>query len=165
MQDVRLAHTELGPDPLLPSFNFAHQVVRRGFLDVLCAGKIDRDFEWARVLAPDGKPFEDWLIAMARHRIEVRGKEDVVCNYCPVCGRSRYFASDRSYLYPAPREDIDVFDAGGSKLVVTDRVLQRVQSRTWTNLWATPLFVADEALDGLGDIPFRKPPGEGGSSS
>lgn len=156
LQDVRLRHTKLGAEPLMPSFNFGHQVVRRTFLEQLCAGKIDRDFEWATVFTPEGEPFEDWLIARARHQIEVRGEEDVSCDFCPTCGRTRYFASDRSYLYPAPREDIDIFGAGSS-LVVTDRILQRIQSQIWPKLLVMKLPVAEEPLDGLGEIPLRKP--------
>ena len=157
-QDVRLrAQAPMGRQPLMGSFSLFVGFFRRPFLEVVCDGDIDRHFHWAFVLGQNGKPYRDWLIAVGRRRIALRGSDLPIHNYCPVCGTLRYVSRGGFFLY-APPEDVDVFDALAGQLVVTEPVMLRVSEQKWYKLNITEIPVAPEPLDDFGPLPLRKEP-------
>ena len=160
LEDVRLSDTPIGPQPLSSSFGIPILFVRRSFLDVVCDGEIERFFEWATVLEPDDTPHQDWLIANGRQQVVIRGTHRPKHRYCATCGALVYLSNDKFFLYPAPAEEVDVFGAEIFGIVVTERVLPRVLSRTWPDLRVQELTLPDAPLDGLGPLPLRHPPNE-----
>jgi len=158
LKEVRLAHRAMGSQPFMVSFALSVGFFRRSFLEVVCAGEIDRHFEWANVLGPNGKPYRDWIIAVGHHRIIVRGSDLPSHSYCPQCGTLRYLTRGGFFLYPEPPPNIDVFDETPGRLVVTHPVLQRVQQHKWPKLTVFELGVAPKPLDKLGILPLRRLP-------
>jgi len=140
------------------SFGLYVGFYRRAFLDQLCDGAIDQHFQHAAVLGPNGKPYRDWVVAVAHNRVVVRGSDLPEHNYCPVCGALRYVSRGGFFLYPAPPENIDIFNAGGGTLVVTEKVVERIHEHRWPKLTVTELGVAPKPLDGFGTLPLRRLP-------
>ncbi len=165
LEDMRLSDTPIGPRTLTCSFGVRLLFVRRSFLDVVCDGEIERSFEWATVLEPDDTPHQDWLIANGRQQVVVRGTDLPEYRYCATCGALLYLSNDYFFLYPAPAEEVDVFGAEIYGIVVTERVLPRVLSRTWPKLGVQELTLPDAPLDGLGPLPLRHPPNEEAAAS
>ncbi len=165
LEDVRLSDTPIGPQPLVSSSGLSILFVRRSFLDVVCDGEIERFFEWATVLEPDDTPHQDWLIANGRQQVLIRGTDRPEYRYCATCGALLYGSNNYFFLYPAPAEEVDVFGAGIFGIVITERVLPRVLSRTWPDLRVQELTLPDAPLDGLGPLPLRHPPDEEAAGS
>ena len=159
LQDIRLrAKAPMGSHPLMGSFALSVGFFRRPFLEVVCDGDVDRHFHWAFALGQNGKPYRDWIIAVGRWRIVVRGTNRPTHRYCPVCGTLLYVSTSGYFLYPAPPQEVDVFDAGAGELVVTEPVMLRVCEQKWSKLSVTEVPVAETALDELGPLPIRREP-------
>ena len=165
VQPVRLSSTPADRQSLPLVFGLYALFVGRAFLDVVCDGKTEQLFDCAAVLAPDGKPYQDWVVAVGKHKAVVRGTDLPVHSYCPACGTLRYTSYNACFLYPAPAEDADAFDAGPYQIVVPYRVLPRVLAHHWPRLNLQELTTPDEPPDGLGPLPLRHPPNGPGANA
>jgi hypothetical protein len=151
--DIILQNTELGPVPLNMISGTGLGIGRRPFFEELGWRGVSRDLWLGAVHRDDGKLCEDWVSYHGRHPIIVRGKELASYRVCRECSRVVYFAKDDSYLCPPPPSSVDVFDAGNSLLVVSDRLFDLSSIKPlWHGLKVSELPVLETPLDGFDEI-------------
>jgi hypothetical protein len=113
---------------------------------------VERDLSLGAVYGPDGTALPHLATFIGRHRVIVRGSENVKSRRCEQCGRVAYYASGKRYLFPAPRDDADLLDGGNGRLVVSDAVFANIDVKVWARLGYEHTPVVEEPLDGLGDL-------------
>jgi len=106
-----------------------------------------------KLLRDDNKTtFEDWVCFHGRNRLLIRGEKNAHFRLCKSCDRFTYSALTYSYLYPSPPEGIDIFDADVGQLVVTERIVNRINVANWPDLAIIELPVLDKPLDGFDEL-------------
>lgn len=96
--------------------------------------------------------FQDWVCFHGRNRLLIRGEKSAHFRLCESCSRFTYSAMTYTYLYPSPPEGIDIFDTDVGQLVVTERVVNRINEAHWPNLTIMELPVLDKPLDGFDEL-------------
>jgi hypothetical protein len=128
-------------------------IAKKAFLLELGETEAQRDLYLGRVYDPDGNQLDEYVSYHSYPEIIVRGDQHANYHRCIECGRIRYFAMGRQYLYPFPSsKESSIYYKGNGGLVITIDLFQRLNLAQWCKLAVDPLPVLDEPLDGFGDF-------------
>ncbi|MBP6014745.1 MAG: hypothetical protein KBA31_21155 [Alphaproteobacteria bacterium] len=162
--DLRTSNVQVPRDPL--SFVTAGMVGvgRRELFADMGWEEVSRDLFLGKLIAvSDPKLFEGWVTFRGRYPIIVRGLREAGYRVCGTCGRVAYFAYDDSYLYPRPEEGVDIFDASGGRLIVTEKIARRIDLSKWQRVELDEIPVLDKPVDEFDELvslymPIGTPP-------
>ena len=132
-------------------------IIHRELLDLIGEDIVDRDLHLGKVTNSRGKEVAEWVTFHGRETVIVRGSKEARYSTCPECGRNRYYAAGKRYLFPAPTDEASIYQSHLSGLVVPPDVYERVASVKWRTIGVDKLRIVDEPADGLGLVPYREP--------
>lgn len=128
-------------------------VIFRDFLKLLDPIVVSRDLYLGRVYGPANELLEQWATFHGRYQLLVRGTRNPAYRVCEECQQILYYALNNTFLYPAPPEDAEIFESQFSGLIFAARLFETLDLRPWRRkIYIDKLFVADEPLDGLGEL-------------
>ena len=105
-----------------------------------------------KVYGPRGELLKDWATFRGKRRLLIRGSEHVAYRKCTECGRSVYFATGPRYLYPAPPNDIALFESDLRGLIMSEEAFGKSQLDESQGVDIDELTLPASPLDGLVDL-------------
>ncbi len=135
-------------------------IVHASFLDCFQPDLLKRDLYLGRVYSAKRVLQADWFTVRARHRLIVRGTENVSLRWCEACGRPVYDTNAGCFLYPEPAANVAYFTDETRFIARSDCVDIR-QLRKMRRVAVQEIPVVDAPLDGYGVIEpkgYRSPP-------
>lgn len=99
-----------------------------------------------------GDRVEGWATVKVRRRVIIRGSRNAKTRVCARCGWRTYYAAGARYLYPPPREGLEIFESHLSGLVVTERLFSEMALVRGRGFGFERLAVLDSPRDGLGEL-------------
>lgn len=99
-----------------------------------------------------GERMDGWSTVKVRRRVIVRGSRNAKTRVCARCGWRTYYAAGARYLYPPPREGLEILESDLSGLVVTERLFSEMALVRGRGFGFERLAVLDSPRDGLGEL-------------
>jgi hypothetical protein len=146
--DDHLLHSPLTGDPFR-----GITIVKKSLLKLIELKDMSNYLRMGAVRNMAGKLFDDWVYMYSPDRVIIRGTREASFRTCPECGHTLYSAQGPEYLYPAPPEDVPVFQSLTS-ILVDSRFLDRSRLPKSRSLGTQILKIADKPRDGLGEFPY-----------
>lgn len=133
-------------------------VAWKPFLDLFDSALLERDFRIGRVFGQNGEIFESWSTYHALHKVIVRGTQEARYRICAKCGRCRYSALGKRYLYPAPPDDAVLYGSDLAGFVMREDLFKRMDFGKWRRrIQIQRLSVPESPPDGLGILQTWNP--------
>jgi hypothetical protein len=129
-------------------------LARLSFLSRLGTRRIKRDLILGSVYGSTGSRLIDWVTCMGRHRVFIRGAENVVYRKCPICKRDQYWADGPHYLYPKPPQGPAILESSDFGLVMPEKTWKQLRLGRVPGIRIERLPVFDKSLDGLPALTF-----------
>ncbi len=126
------------------------QIIQKKFLYLFGKENIDTYFKLGTVYNHNGEKIENWVTVISDNRIIVRGTTNADLRICKNCGRKLYFSLGKQYLYPAPPENIHLFESNSFGLIYDEYLFSRIELKNWKKLYVDKLSVLHKPKDGLG---------------
>jgi hypothetical protein len=149
VDDEHLLHSPLTGDPFR-----GITIAKKSLLKLIELKDMSNYLRMGAVRNMAGKLFDDWVYMYSPDRVIIRGTREASFRTCPECGHTLYSAQGPEYLYPAPPEDVPVFQSRRSSLLVDSRFLDRSRLPKSRSLGTQILKIADKPRDGLGEFPY-----------
>jgi hypothetical protein len=150
--DVSIQEKDPDDTPLNMISGCTVGIAQNDFLFTLGEEVVRQHLYLGRVISEASSLLEGWSTFLGRYRIIIRGSKNAAARRCSECGNIVYFAMGEHYLYPRPREDVAIFHAGLSSLVVSEELVRRINQNEWQKLDCMELPVLDAPKDGLADL-------------
>ncbi len=125
-------------------------LVNQSFLAELDERIVARDLILGKVFLENGRCLDDWHTFRSRHRIIVRGSKNAGYRICDQCHQVCYSATGKSYLYPEPPADCDIYESDLTGLVFRSELIEHIDFSKYRKLQVDRLRVLDPPPDGLG---------------
>jgi hypothetical protein len=101
-------------------------IINKGILRPIPENIISRDLYLGNLIMEDGLVNNEWATLRGRKKLIVRGTNDVACRICEECKQVFYYSSDSRYLYPAPDDNIDIYESDNYGIIVNEYIYNNI---------------------------------------
>lgn len=144
----------LRPSPITAAAYDGVTFAKKSLLALIEIDDISRYLHVGAVQTFEGKLLEDWVYLYGVDRIIIRGTREAGFRTCPGCGRTLYSSQGPEYLYPAPDENVPIFQTDLCGILIDSRYLDRSRLPKARWLGSKIIKIADRPRDGLGEFPY-----------
>jgi hypothetical protein len=152
--EITLQDSRLKPSPNASDPRWGLTFWKKSLLELIDIDDISRYLCIGIVRNNAGKPLDEWLYLYSTNRIIIRGSRGAGFRLCPECGHTLYSAQGPEYLYPAPPEDVPIFQSDKSSLVIDSRYLDRDRLPKSRSMGSQILRIAEKPKDGFDEFPY-----------
>lgn len=131
--DINVPLVRLGPTALNFVFGTGLGLARKAFFEEVGWDLINRNLYLGRLYLR-GVESKSWVTFHGRQPINVRGLVRPGVRKCEHCGSEIYFSYEPSYIWPPPNPSFEVFDKGGTGLVIRSDIAAKLDLKHWKGI-------------------------------